>query len=32
MEGTYQMVVTSNGAKFNAVIAPFALLLPYSLN
>lgn len=31
MEGTYQMV-RSDGAEFDAAIAPFALMLPYSLN
>jgi ApaG protein len=31
MEGTYQMV-RQNGSEFDATIAPFALLLPYSLN
>ncbi|HMJ51778.1 MAG TPA: Co2+/Mg2+ efflux protein ApaG [Polyangiaceae bacterium] len=31
MEGTYQMV-RSDGAEFDATIAPFALMLPYSLN
>jgi ApaG protein len=31
MHGTYQMV-RSDGSEFDATIAPFALLLPYSLN
>jgi len=31
MEGTYQMV-RSDGTEFDATIAPFALMLPYSLN
>jgi ApaG protein len=31
MEGTYQMV-RSDGSEFDATIAPFALMLPYSLN
>ncbi|HEX9294606.1 MAG TPA: Co2+/Mg2+ efflux protein ApaG [Polyangiaceae bacterium] len=31
MEGTYQMV-RADGTQFDATIAPFALLLPYSLN
>jgi ApaG protein len=31
MEGTYQMV-RQDGSEFDAAIAPFALLLPYSLN
>lgn len=31
MEGTYQMV-RSDGSEFDAAIAPFALMLPYSLN
>jgi ApaG protein len=31
MEGTYQMV-RSDGQQFDATIAPFALVLPYSLN
>jgi ApaG protein len=31
MEGTYQMV-RSDGSEFDASIAPFALMLPYSLN
>ena len=31
MEGTYQML-RSDGTEFDATIAPFALMLPYSLN
>jgi ApaG protein len=31
MEGSYQMV-RSDGTEFDATIAPFALMLPYSLN
>jgi ApaG protein len=31
MEGTYQMI-RQDGSEFDAAIAPFALLLPYSLN
>jgi ApaG protein len=31
MEGTYQMV-RADGSEFDATIAPFALMLPYSLN
>ena len=31
MEGTYQMV-RADGTEFDATIAPFALMLPYSLN
>ena len=31
MHGTYQMV-RADGSEFDATIAPFALLLPYSLN
>jgi len=31
MEGTYQMV-RSDGSEFDAAIAAFALMLPYSLN
>jgi ApaG protein len=31
MHGTYQMV-RSDGSEFDATIAPFALLLPFSLN
>jgi ApaG protein len=31
MEGTYQMV-RSDGSEFDATIAPFALMLPYTLN
>jgi ApaG protein len=31
MEGTYQMM-RSDGTEFDATIAPFALMLPYSLN
>jgi ApaG protein len=31
MEGTYQMV-RQDGSEFDAAIAPFALLLPHSLN
>jgi ApaG protein len=31
MEGTYQMV-RADGTEFDASIAPFALMLPYSLN
>ena len=31
MEGTYQMI-RSDGTEFDAAIAPFALMLPYSLN
>jgi ApaG protein len=31
MHGTYQMV-RDDGSEFDATIAPFALLLPYSLN
>jgi ApaG protein len=31
MEGTYQMV-RADGSGFDATIAPFALMLPYSLN
>ena len=31
MEGTYQMQ-RSDGTEFDATIAPFALMLPYSLN
>jgi len=31
MDGTYQMV-RADGTQFDATIAPFALLLPYSLN
>jgi ApaG protein len=31
MEGTYQMQ-RSDGTQFDATIAPFALMLPYSLN
>jgi len=31
MEGTYQMQ-RSDGTEFDAAIAPFALMLPYSLN
>jgi ApaG protein len=31
MEGTYQMV-QADGTEFDATIAPFALVLPYSLN
>jgi ApaG protein len=31
MEGTYQMV-RSDGSEFDAAIAPFALMLPYTLN
>jgi ApaG protein len=31
MEGTYQMV-RNDGSQFDALIAPFALLLPFSLN
>jgi ApaG protein len=31
MEGTYQMV-REGGAEFDATIAPFALMLPFSLN
>jgi len=31
MEGTYQMV-RADGTQFDATIAPFALMLPYSLN
>jgi len=31
MEGTYQMV-RSDGSEFDATIAPFSLMLPYSLN
>jgi ApaG protein len=31
MEGTYQMV-RADGSQFDATIAPFALMLPYSLN
>jgi ApaG protein len=31
MEGTYQMV-RADGQQFDATIAPFALVLPYSLN
>ena len=31
MEGTYQMV-RSDGTEFDAAIAPFSLMLPYSLN
>jgi ApaG protein len=31
MEGTFQMV-RSDGTEFDATIAPFALMLPYSLN
>jgi ApaG protein len=31
MEGTYQMV-RGDGTQFDATIAPFALVLPYSLN
>jgi len=31
MRGTYQMV-REDGQRFDAVIAPFALALPYSLN
>ncbi|HKQ71518.1 MAG TPA: Co2+/Mg2+ efflux protein ApaG [Polyangiaceae bacterium] len=31
MEGTYQMF-RDDGSQFDAAIAPFALLLPYSLN
>jgi ApaG protein len=31
MHGTYQMV-RDDGAQFDAVIAPFSLALPYSLN
>jgi ApaG protein len=31
MEGTYQMA-RSDGSEFPATIAPFALMLPYSLN
>jgi ApaG protein len=31
MEGTYQMV-RADGAEFDATIAPFALMLPYTLN
>jgi ApaG protein len=31
MEGTYQMT-RSDGTEFDATIAPFALMLPYSLN
>ena len=31
MEGSYQML-RSDGTEFDATIAPFALMLPYSLN
>jgi ApaG protein len=31
MEGTFQMV-RSDGTEFDATIAPFALMLPYTLN
>jgi ApaG protein len=31
MEGSYQMV-RADGTEFDAAIAPFALMLPYSLN
>ena len=31
MHGTYQMV-RADGSEFDATIAPFALVLPYSLN
>ena len=31
MEGTYQMV-RADGSEFDATIAPFSLMLPYSLN
>jgi len=31
MHGTYQMV-RADGSQFDATIAPFSLLLPYSLN
>jgi ApaG protein len=31
MEGAYQMV-RADGTEFDATIAPFALMLPYSLN
>jgi ApaG protein len=31
MEGTYQMVL-ADGTEFDAKIAPFGLMLPYSLN
>jgi uncharacterized protein affecting Mg2+/Co2+ transport len=31
MEGTYQMQ-RADGTEFDATIAPFALMLPYTLN